>query len=68
MFRENPKNQGSNPPLAYFFNTATNPDGKSHVKVISPSEYGFEDTYGGGDQDFDDLIVKLETLAVESQS
>nr|WP_230968256.1 RICIN domain-containing protein [Nostoc sp. WHI] len=65
FLEKNPKNEGSKPPLAYFFNTGANPDGKSHVKVISPNEYGFEDIYGGGDQDFDDLIVKLETLSVE---
>ncbi|MEH2107640.1 RICIN domain-containing protein [Nostoc sp.] len=68
FLQKNPKNEGSKPPLAYFFNTAANPDGKSHVKVISPNEYGFEDIYGGGDQDFDDLIVKLETLSVESKT
>ncbi|MBD2565740.1 MULTISPECIES: RICIN domain-containing protein [Nostoc] len=66
FLQKNLKNEGSKPPLAYFFNTAANPDGKSHVKVISPNEYGFEDIYGGGDQDFDDLIVKLETLSVVS--
>ncbi|WP_392533087.1 DUF4114 domain-containing protein [Nostoc sp. C117] len=69
-------------PKAYFFNTAANPDKTSHAKVSSsmvanpdrasnvkvlPSiEYGFEDLYGGGDQDFNDLIVKIETLAVET--
>lgn len=69
-------------PKAYFFNLAANPDRTSHAKVLSstvtnpnqasdvkvlPSiEYGFEDLYGGGDQDFDDLIVKIETLAVET--
>jgi Domain of unknown function (DUF4114) len=68
-------------PKAYFFDMTANPDKKSHVKVSSstvadpnqasdakalPSiEYGFEDLYGGGDQDFDDLIVKIETLAIE---
>ncbi|WP_341532124.1 hemopexin repeat-containing protein (plasmid) [Nostoc sp. UHCC 0302] len=65
FLEKNPQNQGSVPPLAYFFNTAANPDGKSHVKVISANEYGFEDTYGGGDQDFDDLIVKLETFELK---
>ena len=59
----NSGNNGSNPPFAYFFDIAANPDQKSHVKVSSPGQYGFEDIYGGGDQDFDDLTVKLETLS-----
>jgi hypothetical protein len=59
----NSGNNGSNPPLAYFFDTAASPDQQSHVKVLSPGQYGFEDIYGGGDQDFDDLSVKLETLS-----
>jgi hypothetical protein len=59
----NSGNNGSNPPLAYFFDTAANPDQQSHIKVSSPGQYGFEDIYGGGDQDFDDLTVKLETLS-----
>lgn len=66
FLESNSENKGYNPPLAYFFDTAANPDQKSHVKVLPPNQYGFEDVYGGGDQDFDDLIVKLETVAVES--
>ncbi|MBD2412285.1 DUF4114 domain-containing protein [Nostoc calcicola FACHB-3891] len=72
----------SGTPKAYFFDKAANPDKASHVKVLSSTEanpnqesdvkvlpsieYGFEDLYGGGDQDFDDLIVKIETLAAET--
>jgi hypothetical protein len=61
---KNPQNQGSVPPLAYFFNQTANPDGKAHIKNISANEYGFEDIYGKGDKDFNDLIVKFETLSV----
>ncbi|WP_013334354.1 RICIN domain-containing protein [Gloeothece verrucosa] len=64
FLEKNPENKGSTPPLVYFFNTAANPDGKTHIKTISSNEYGFEDMYGGGDQDFDDLIVKIETVSV----
>lgn len=42
-----------------------NPDGLNHVVAFAPpgSSYliiGFEDLYGGGDQDYNDLMVALE--------
>ncbi len=61
---QNPTNQGGQPPLAYFFNPVANPDKISHVRALSSNQYGFEDQYGGGDKNFMDLIVKIETLSV----
>ncbi|MDF5732107.1 MAG: DUF4114 domain-containing protein [Rhizonema sp. PD38] len=61
---KHPTNQGGETPLAYFFNTVANPDKISHVRTLSSNQYGFEDQYGGGDQNFMDLVVKLETLSV----
>ncbi|MBW4675047.1 MAG: DUF4114 domain-containing protein [Desmonostoc geniculatum HA4340-LM1] len=68
FLEQNPKNEEKQwvTPKAYFFNQVANPDRKDHVRVLSSNEYGFEDLYGGGDQDFDDLIVKIETLAAET--
>ncbi|MBD2518009.1 DUF4114 domain-containing protein [Nostoc sp. FACHB-973] len=70
FLEQNPKNEEKQwaTPKAYFFNPLANPDRKDHVRVLSSNEYGFEDLYGGGDQDFDDLIVKIETLAAETIS
>jgi hypothetical protein len=35
-----------------------NTDGMDHVKLLGDNTFGFEDTSGGGDQDFDDVVVK----------
>ena len=53
------------PAFAYFKTTEANADLKPHVKALSTTTFGFEDLYGGGDQDFDDVIVELKVLSVE---
>ncbi|MBO3460743.1 DUF4114 domain-containing protein [Aetokthonos hydrillicola Thurmond2011] len=63
---QDPKNQTTVPPKAYFRITAANPDKVSHVKYLSSDKFGFEDLYGGGDQNFNDLIVQLTVTSVES--
>jgi hypothetical protein len=37
---------------------AANPDRVEHIKLIGPNTFGFEDTFGGGDRDYNDLIIK----------
>ena len=34
--------------------------GTDHVKMLGNNTFGFEDTVGGGDQDFNDMVVKVE--------
>ncbi len=41
---------------AFFSESAKNPDGFDHVK-IQGTEIGFEDLVGGGDQDFNDVVL-----------
>jgi hypothetical protein len=50
----------------YFSFAAANSDGLSHFRVLGSGVLGLEDIKGGGDRDFDDLIVgfnfKLSTV------
>ena len=43
---------------AYFAFENANPDKQQHLKSLDDS-FGFEDSYGGGDQDFRDLTFKV---------
>ncbi|MEL6469717.1 MAG: DUF4114 domain-containing protein [Cyanobacteria bacterium J06623_4] len=42
----------------FFVHTGANSDNTDHVKLLGDNTFGFEDTAGGGDQDFNDLVVK----------
>ena len=42
----------------FFTHLGANSDRSDHVRLLGDNVFGFEDTRGGGDQDFDDLIVK----------
>lgn len=50
---------GNDPEAVYFNFIAANPDGADHVKLLGDNVFGFEDLAGGGDGDFDDLIVSI---------
>jgi len=43
--------------------TAANADGYNHFKYLSANKVGFEDIYGGGDRDHNDLIIDLSFAA-----
>lgn len=47
-------------PYVYFNYVAANADGFDHIKSLGVNKFGFEDTYGGGDKDYNDLIFKVE--------
>lgn len=47
-----------NDPTVYFSHTGSNSDSFDHVRLLGDNTFGYEDTAGGGDQDFNDLIVK----------
>ncbi len=42
----------------------TNADGAEHVRLLSNNALGFEDLVGGGDHDFDDIIVEINSIQV----
>ena len=41
----------------YFTFAEANPDGINHFTQLAPNVIGLEDLYGGGDEDFDDLLI-----------
>jgi uncharacterized protein YkwD len=47
-------------PRVYFNYVAANADGFDHIKSLGANKFGFEDTWGGGDKDYNDLIFKVE--------
>ena len=47
-------------PRVYFNYVAANADGFDHIKYLGANKFGFEDTWGGGDKDYNDLIFKVE--------
>lgn len=47
----------------FAFNEA-NADGVQHFQVLGDNVFGFEDLYGGGDRDFDDLIFSFKPTAL----
>ena len=50
----------SNTGKTYFAFADANADGLSHFREFGNGTIGLEDTYGGGDQDFDDLILGFD--------
>jgi|GEM_PF-3918719 hypothetical protein len=49
----------TNDPAVFFPFLGANPDGVDHVKLLGDNTFGFEDWLGGGDFDYDDLVVKV---------
>ena len=43
----------------YFAFAAANTDGVNHFKMMGANVFGLEDIYGGGDRDYNDLLVGL---------
>jgi Domain of unknown function (DUF4114) len=44
---------------AYFNYVGANPDKVDHFRLIGNNTFGVEDLYGGGDRDFNDLVINL---------
>lgn len=51
-------------PRVYFNFVLANADGFDHIKSLGANKFAFEDTYGGGDKDYNDLIFKVEANVV----
>jgi hypothetical protein len=57
---KNPTNGGGgNDPHAYFNFVGANSDKVDHFRLLGNNNFGVEDTYGGGDRDFNDLVVNM---------
>ena len=48
-----------NDPAVYFNYTGANADGIDHVRLLGDNTFGYEDLAGGGDNDFNDVVVKM---------
>ena len=48
----------------FFSYAAANSDGVSHFKQLSVNTFGMEDMYGGGDMDFNDLVMSFRFLDI----
>ncbi len=44
----------------FFVYLGANPDKVDHVRLLGENTFGFEDLYGGGDRDYNDVIVKAK--------
>lgn len=47
-----------NDPSVFFTHIGANSDRSDHIRLLGDNTFGFEDMAGGGDQDFDDIVVK----------
>jgi Domain of unknown function (DUF4114) len=57
---KNPTNGGGGNAIhAYFSYLGANPDNFDHFKLTAPNTFAVEDQYGGGDKDFNDLVVNM---------
>jgi Domain of unknown function (DUF4114) len=48
----------TNDPSVYFNYLGANSDRVDHIRLLGDNTFGFEDLAGGGDNDFDDVIIK----------
>jgi Domain of unknown function (DUF4114)/RTX calcium-binding nonapeptide repeat (4 copies) len=56
---KNPTNGGDGNAIhAYFNYIGANPDQLDHFRLLGNNTFGVEDVFGGGDRDFNDLVVK----------
>ncbi len=57
---KNPSNGGEGNAIhAYFNYVSANPDQIDHFRLTGTNTFGVEDQFGGGDKDFNDLVVKM---------
>jgi hypothetical protein len=57
---KNPTNGGDGSQIhAYFNYLGANPDKLDHFRLIGNNTFGAEDLYGGGDRDFNDVVVTI---------
>ncbi len=57
----------NNNPAVYFPFLGANTDKKDHIRLLASNIFGFEDLPNGGDNDFNDAIVKVN-LSIFSET
>ncbi len=62
---KNPTNGGDGNTIhAYFNYLGANPDKVDHFRLLGDNTFGVEDMYGGGDRDFNDLVINVNVKNV----
>jgi Domain of unknown function (DUF4114) len=62
---KNPTNGGDGNAIhAYFNYLGANPDKVDHFRLLGDNTFGVEDLYGGGDRDFNDLVININVKDV----
>ncbi|MCS6814866.1 MAG: alkaline phosphatase D family protein, partial [Cyanobacteria bacterium] len=56
---QNAANAAGTAPVAYFAFIAANPDKVDHIRLLGDNTFGFEDLPNGGDQDFNDIVLRV---------
>ncbi|KYC43932.1 bifunctional metallophosphatase/5'-nucleotidase [Scytonema hofmannii PCC 7110] len=56
---QNPTNQASGNVKAYFAYLGANPDGVDHIRLLGNNTFGYEDLPGGGDLDYNDIVLQV---------
>lgn len=56
---QNPTNAATGPIHSFFNFEAANPDATAHVRRLGQNLWGFEDLFGGGDRDFNDMLLSV---------
>ncbi|WP_041430744.1 FG-GAP-like repeat-containing protein [Synechococcus sp. PCC 6312] len=54
----NPSNASTGSIHTFFSFEAANPDGVAHVRRLGNTLWGFEDIFGGGDRDYNDMVLQ----------
>jgi hypothetical protein len=60
LLSENYNNSSTKDPLAYFAFSEANPDGIDHIQSQGDNSFYFEDFFGGGNRDFDDVAFNAD--------
>jgi Calx-beta domain/Domain of unknown function (DUF4114) len=59
FLNRNPQNQASGNIHAYFNYAGGSSDGVDHFRLLGDNKFGVEDMYGGGDRDYNDIVIQL---------
>ncbi len=59
FLKQNPQNKANSNIHAYFNYIGANTDNFDHFRLLGDNKFGVEDLYGGGDRDFNDVIIQL---------
>ncbi len=62
FLKQNPQNKADSNIHTYFNYIGANTDKVDHFRLLGDNKFGVEDMYGGGDRDYNDLIVQMKVL------